>query len=1073
MKKMGARAYRLHKIVDFIGVIFLALFLLFLWQLYRGPIAVPFLKPYIVKALNHDDSAYQVDVESVNIELVRSIKPLKIIANNVKYNKADGHISITAPKTALSFSIRALLRGIIAPSSIEVEKPTVYVFNNYGVEKQDKEEVNQKKLKYYFDGFEEFLERFNSEDKTYPESYINDISIKNASVEIHEVDLGKKWAFSDLNYDFERNFTNIESRFNALIKNNGREASIGLDAQYRPMKNKLAMQLYFSEVYLNDIIENIFAEEKTKFPVNIEAPLNGKLDILINFAEILKNKEDITLALDNAIEKIRFQFEGGNGVVRFAESKEFDYKINGLMIEGDVTTDLNNLSIAQADFDLGTQKAKVDIGISGLRDFWLKGQSNNLKMQLKTHIDSLKFDELYNYWPRYAGTDAWDWCKESLFGGEIKNANFSFEFAYAPKSKQIEFQKLDGKGDIADVSLDYLTGMPRVTNMYGTAYFSNDTIKIDFDKAVSDNVLVNSGYVKLYDLDKYNNYAEIDLDIESSVTDALRLIDHKPLNYATEMGIKPDAISGDAKTKLNLNFEIKQDLLPEEVKVKVNSEIANVKIPDVIDKKNIQASKLNLFVDNNGLLVEGDATLDNIPIKLVWNENFANKLYQSKYNISFKFDEKVKKQAGIKSEFVNAPYINGDVYVDAIITKFDNKNIRVDVVANMQEADVDFSFLGLRKRKSEKGEAKVSLDFNQGKLKSVSNFGFAKKDFNLFGKMDIDSQGKIKLIDISEIKAPKTNAKAKIEFANTKKQKIKITVSGNSYDLSEFFAKDEPTVTADGKKNTGVKEDEDALEKVTDTDIFIAVNNLWTNEYVSMKNFAGSAKLRYGIGIEEMHLIGNFDSIQKKFLKLDYSPRPNKEYLLAIDSNDAGAALKFLRVSDNMKSGKLSINGKRDKSKKFIGHGQIRDFSMQNTPVLAKLLTVASFSGMVDMLRGEGITFSHFDLPFSYQNQILSFNEGKAFGNVMGITINGDFNRNTEELNIKGVIAPAYSLNNLIGKIPVVGNLLSGKDGTVFAANYTIGGNLDNPDISINPLSALSPSSLKDLFSSIFGAKDE
>ena len=99
--------------------------------------------------------------------------------------------------------------------------------------------------------------------------------------------------------------------------------------------------------------------------------------------------------------------------------------------------------------------------------------------------------------------------------------------------------------------------------------------------------------------------------------------------------------------------------------------------------------------------------------------------------------------------------------------------------------------------------------------------------------------------------------------------------------------------------------------------------------------------------------------------------------------------------------------------------------------------------------------------------------EGKAFGDVMGITVNGDFDRNTEELNIKGVIAPAYSINNFIGRLPIVGNLLSGKDGTVFAANYTINGGLDNPIININPLSALSPSSLKDLMSSLFGGEDE
>ncbi len=1074
MKKMGLTAYRMHKILDFVGVIFLAFFLLFLWQLYRGPVEVPFLKPYIIKALNHDDSQYQVTLDSVNIELVRSVKPLKIIANNVDYRKADGSFAITAPRTSLSFSIRALLRGIIAPSSIEVSKPTVYVFTEYGIKEENKNEVNQKKIEYYFDSFEEFIDRFNSEDKVYPESYINDIVIENASVEFHEVDLGRKWVFSDLNYRFERNFSNIETSFNALIKANNHESSIGLDAEYRPFRNKVGVQFYFSELFPNDIIESLFGEEEAQKFIKITVPVSGRVDALIDFAEVLKNKEDVIKSLDSAIEKLKFNFEGGSGTIHFTDKADEDYKIDGFMLSGDLSAGLDKLQIEKASFDLGAQKALVSVYVDGMKDYLLKRSMDNLKLKLKTHIDSVKFDELYDYWPRYAGTLAWDWCKSSLFGGEIKNADFEFDFGYDKKSKTFAFQTLSGVGSVADVSLDYLTGMPRVTNMYGTAHFSNDTIKIDFDKAVSNNVLVNSGFVRLYDLNKYDNFAEISLQAESSISDALKLIDHKPLNYATEMGIKPDSFKGNAATDLYLDFELKRDLAPDEVKVKVSSVLTDVEIPDVLDKQAITSKKLLLNVDNNGLLVEGDAKLDNIPLKLSWNENFANKLYKSKYNLGFVFDDNVKKKAGIDTEFVNPPYIKGKTIVLATITKFDDKHIQADLTADMTDAEVDYSFLGLYKPKQQKGEASVRLDFQNGNLTEIPNFGFKKKDFVLNGKMSVDKNGKIKVIDITEIKAPKTNAKAKIEFANTTKQKIKVNVSGSSYDLSELFKEDEVKTTPDGKKNTGVKEDEDALENVTDTDIFIAVNNIWTNEYVSVKNFAGSAKLRNGVGIEDMHLIGNFDSSQKKYLKLDYSPRPNKEYLLSIDSNDAGGTLKFLRVYDNMRGGRLSINGKREKNKQFIGHAKIRDFNIHNTPLLAKLLTVASFSGMVNMLTGEGIAFSHLDIPFTYQNQVLSFHEGKAFGNVMGITVNGDFDRNSEELNIKGVIAPAYGLNNFIGKLPIVGNILSGKDGTVFAANYTITGGLDDPAININPLSALSPSSLKDLMGSIFGGdKDE
>lgn len=1078
MKKLDPRIYRIRKLMDFTGVILLALLLLFIWQLYRGPIAVPFLKPYIIKALNHDDSQYQVTLDEVNIELVRSIKPIKIIATNVDYKKNDGNFTITAPKTSVSFSIKALLRGVIAPSSINVMNPSVYIFTDYGVEKNKANEVNQKKLEYYFDAFENFIERFNSEDKSYPESYINDISIENAEVEFHEVDLGRKWAFSDLNYKFERNFLNIETEFNALLKSDDKLASLGFDAEYRPLKNKLALQFYFSDIVPKDFMAGILGEDAAKEMYGINVPLSGRIEGLVDFAEVLKHKDNIIDSLDTAIEKIKFSFEGGSGNIMFSEDESQKFDISGLLIEGELTGGLDKLKIENASFDLGAQKAKFSVYVNGVKDYFLRKSLDKLTVKINAGTAAMHFDDLYKYWPRYLGTIAWDWCKDSISGGNIYNADFTFNFGYDAKTKKFAFRNLSGSGDLSDVNLEYLEGMPLVTNIYGKAHFTNDTIKIDVDKAVSDNVVVEGGFVRLYDLDKYDNFAEINLQLNSSISDALKLIDHKPLNYASEMGIKPDSIQGMSDTKLIIDLELKRDLAPDEVKVDVKSKLYDVLLPDMIDKKSVEAKELDLEVTNAGLKIIGEAKLEGIPLNLVWNENFADKTYNSRYNISFKFDDAVKKKLNIDSEVLNPPFIDGYVLVDAVITSFADNKMQIDINGNLANASVDYSFLGFKKPLKQPGVVRVRLNFLNNKLQSIPSFSLNKHDFKLNGKIDLDKEQRIKLVDIFDIKAPKTNAKAKIEMVYAPKKKVKINVSGSSYDLSPFFDKDENTALNKSKKQNKTakgsrKDDEDELEQVDDTDIFIAVNSLWTNDYVSVKNFAGSAKLRHGIGIQEMHLIGNFGTTQKKYLKLDYTPRPGKEYLLNVESNDAGGTMKFLRVYDNMRGGTLNISGKREKNKTFIGHAKIRDFSIHNTPILAKLLSLASLTGMVNLLTGEGIAFSHFDAPFEYQDKILRVNDGRAFGNVMGITVKGQYDRHEEALNVDGVIAPAYGLNTFIGKLPIVGNLLSSKDGTVFAANYSITGDISDPNIRINPLSALSPGSLKDLWSSIFGSSDK
>lgn len=1073
MKKVSTKLYITQKIIDYIGVVFLSLLLLFIWQLYRGPIELPFLKPYIIRALNHDESQYQVSVDSVNIELVRSIQPIKIIANNVVYKKTDDSFVINAPKTSVSFSIRALLRGVIAPSSMEINNPSVYIFNTYGVDKNKTEEINKKKIAYYFDAFEEFIDRFNSHDNLYPESYINEVSIRNATVELHEVDLGRKWAFSDVNYHLERNLTNIATEVNALIKLRNQIASVGLEGEYRTLNNKLALDFYFSDLVPDALAETFLEPQTAQELYKINLPVNGRISTLINFNEVLKHQDDIMTSVDTAFEKIAFQFEGGQGNVIFNNNPDYNYNVSAFLLEGDIIGGLNNIHINNASFDLGEQKAKINVAVSGFKQYLLEDSLKNLQVKLSTSIKEMKFDDLYQYWPKYISEDAWSWCEDSLYGGKITNAQFTFTFGWNEKSKAFGLTDLDGQGDIIDTNLNYLRGMPDITNLYGKAHFSTDTIKIDVDKGASKGVILTGGYVRLYDLDKYNNYADIDLELNSSVSDALRLIDNPPLGYTTEMGLKPDAIIGEADTKLKLDFELKNDLNTDEVKVKVLSDLKNVRFPKAFKDKTLSADSLTLEVNNQGLSLTGDAKLENIPLQLVWNENFSAKNYQSRYKLSFKLNNAAKQELGIDASILNPPYVDGYAMIDSEITIYDDARTSVSLNAQLSKMAVDFSFLGFKKDLDVPGNLTMNLNLYNNKLVSIPQFALFKDDFRLSGKVELDKQGNMTSVDINEIKGPKTSAKARIEFGYTPKKKVKINVSGTSYDLTPFFERNENKIKIDKNTVVASTEEDDELEKVPDTDVFIAVNSLWTNPKMPITNFAGSAQLRNGIGVNEIHLIGNFSNNQQKRIKFDYVPRPNNEFLLSVDSNDAGATLKALRVYDNMENGIIQIEARRTKDKTFIGHAKIRNFSVYNTPVIAKLLTVASFSGMVDLLKGEGLKFSHLDAPFEYQNKQLRLKEAKAFGDVVGITATGTYDRRFDDVNVNGVIAPAYSLNTMLGRIPLVGGLLVGKDGTVFAANYTVTGNLEDADININPLSALSPSSLKDKLNELFGSEND
>jgi len=57
---------------------------------------------------------------------------------------------------------------------------------------------------------------------------------------------------------------------------------------------------------------------------------------------------------------------------------------------------------------------------------------------------------------------------------------------------------------------------------------------------------------------------------------------------------------------------------------------------------------------------------------------------------------------------------------------------------------------------------------------------------------------------------------------------------------------------------------------------------------------------------------------------------------------------------------------------------------------------------------------------------------------------------------------PAYTLNSVLGNVPVLGQLLVSRPGEgIFAFTYNISGTTSDPQVTVNPLSALAPGILR------------
>jgi uncharacterized protein YhdP len=110
------------------------------------------------------------------------------------------------------------------------------------------------------------------------------------------------------------------------------------------------------------------------------------------------------------------------------------------------------------------------------------------------------------------------------------------------------------------------------------------------------------------------------------------------------------------------------------------------------------------------------------------------------------------------------------------------------------------------------------------------------------------------------------------------------------------------------------------------------------------------------------------------------------------------------------------------------------------------------------------MVFATVEGPFTYENGIFKTKDFRAIGSI-GITLTGSVDQPADKIDMFGTVIPSYTLNSMLGNIPILGTLLVGKKGEgIFGFSYKVTGGLKDPDIDVNAVSALAPGILRRMF---------
>ena len=189
---------------------------------------------------------------------------------------------------------------------------------------------------------------------------------------------------------------------------------------------------------------------------------------------------------------------------------------------------------------------------------------------------------------------------------------------------------------------------------------------------------------------------------------------------------------------------------------------------------------------------------------------------------------------------------------------------------------------------------------------------------------------------------------------------------------------------------------------------------------------------------------------------------------LRLVSDDAGAFIKFADLYSRMEGGNLdlTLHTGGDAS---AGSATVTNFALRGEPALQKLVAAAPSRAPGAAVDPNLARFQKMKIDFARSPGELEIKDAVIYNPNMGLTTAGVIDFTHSAIDVSGTFVPAYSVNNLLNNIPLVGVLLGGQNEGVFAISYHVQGPLSGPQLTINPLSAIAPGILRKFLGAVDG----
>ncbi len=1034
------------------------------WRLSQGPLTLNAVAPYISNAFSDLAPGYHFRIDGAQFRWAGLSGSPELTVRDVRVLDSSGAVIAGLPSMVIRLSTPALKRGIAAPELVRLTNPIMRFVHRadgslgLGVETPGSAVVgvpavgvapaqaptvsttdatSGNALAVSLIGA---LTRAPGGDN--PAGYLDRVAIENATIVLVDEVSGQRWLVPDAVLNFTRAAGDVAIDANFPVFEEGKRWNLTAKGGYSSVSGDLKVNLNVDG----------FRPSRVASLAPQLAPLDA-VDLR------LSGTAAVTLALTNAGARLRdlqFDVKGQDGQLRLPDPVSQSFPVKALLLKGSAGPDLDRIVIdsLRVELNRGREKAPT-IVVSG------EGQNLNSApaVDLKASMAELPLVALKQYWPTSVKPNTRSWIDANLNEGGLYDTRFKLRLT-GPNINALDATEAVLTSELRGVDVKYLGSLPHVQETNGIMTIAGTEVVIDItnghvpDTISGKGLSIPSGKIRLYDLGSGSERANIALKIQGGFGEVMRLIDYQPLGYASLVGLDAKSAAGDANIDLALNFPLIKDLKLDQLKIDVKAKADKVGIPQLAFGLPLTDGQLGLTLDRAGMDVSGSIVLGGIHSTITWRENFGGGEFRSRYELDPIVNNAQRPLVGLSVIPFVPPYLDGPVPAHVIYTINRNDTRTLEARADLTASAMSLPQLGWRKEEGKPASATVTAVFAKDHLESVPTFHvMAGTDLDVSGDLSFTSEGKMRVLSIKPSMVSDTHLAAEVNVDDA--GGYNINVSGPAFN-SSYFWKDLGRDDARGRAENGNTQFSTPLR------IQASFDRMWMNNGGDFRDVLLRFERDY-TGIQAIDFTSKINGTVPVTFQLSSD---NGKRTFKGRSADGGSVIRAIGLFGDIMGGNLDIDGEFAPDGTIRGVAEVKDFKLIQAPLLARLLSVATLTGIVDELRGQGISFKTLHVPFSYADSTLRVRDGEMYGSSFGLTGHGAYTFPTSYMDFEGTLIPAYSVNSALNSIPLIGSILSGgaKGGGIFAATYTYRGEVATAQPSVNALAALAPGFLRHIF---------